>query len=47
MHQEKIKQGVFFDGVANTLEDLSLNHNCQIIIGGDINSYLDSSLDIV
>jgi exonuclease III len=39
------EQCVFFDGVANTLEDLSLDHNCQIIIGGDFNSHLDSSLD--
>ena len=39
------EQCVFFDGVANTLEDLSLDHNCQILIGGDFNSHIDSSLD--
>ena len=39
------EQCVFFDGVANTLENLSLNHNCHIIIGGDFNSHLDSNLD--
>ena len=40
------EQGVSFDGVANTLENMSLDHNCQIrIIGGDFNSRLDSSLD--
>ena len=36
MHRRKnLEQCVFFDGVANTLVDLSLDHNCQIIIGGD------------
>ena len=39
------EQCVFFDGVANTLENLSLDHNCQIIISGDFNSHLDLSLD--
>ena len=39
------EQCVFFGGVANTLEDLNLYPNCQIIIGGDFNSHLDSSLD--
>ena len=34
-----------FDGVANTLENMSLDHNCQIIIGGDFNCHLDPSLD--
>jgi len=37
-------QCVFFDGVANTLENLVLDHNCQIIIGGDFNSHLDPNL---
>jgi len=46
MHRQKIKDtGVFFDSVSNTLENLSLDHNCQIIIGGDFNCHLDSSLD--
>ena len=36
------EQGVFFDGVANTLENMNLDHNCQIIIGGDFNCPLDS-----
>ena len=35
----------FFDVVANTIEDLSLDPNGQIIIGGDFISHLDSSLD--
>jgi len=39
------EQGVFFDGVANTLENLSLDHNGQIIIGGDFNCHLNSSID--
>jgi len=38
------EQCVFFDGVANTLENLVLDHNCQIIIGGDFNSHLDPNL---
>ena len=39
------EQCVFFDVVANTLEDSSLDPNCQIIIGGDFNSQFDSSLN--
>jgi len=37
------EQCVFFDRVANTLEDLSLDHNCQIIIGGDFDSHAIST----
>ena len=39
------EQCVFFDAVADTLEDLSLDPNCQIIIGGDFNCHLDPILD--
>jgi len=39
------EQCVIFDGVANTLEDFTLDPNCQIIFGGDSNSHLDSNLD--
>jgi hypothetical protein len=38
-------QCVFFEGVGNTLKDLSLDRNCQIIFGGDFNCRLDSNLD--
>ena len=34
------EQGVFFDSVANTLDDLSLDHSCQIIIGATLISTL-------
>ena len=39
------EQCVFFDVVANTLEDMSLDPNCQFIIGGDFNCHLDPCLD--
>ena len=39
------EQCVFFDVVANTLEESSLDPNFQIIIGGDFNSQFDSSLN--
>ena len=39
------EQCVFFDAVADTLEDLSQDPNCQIIIGGDFNCHLGPSLD--
>lgn len=40
---KKQMQCVFFDGIANTPKDLGLDPNCQIIIGGDFNSHIDSS----
>ena len=35
----------FFEDIMSTLDELNVDPDCQIIIGGDFNTHLDSTLD--
>ena len=39
------EQCSFFEGIMSTLDELNVDSDCQIIIGGDFNTHLDSTLD--
>ena len=35
----------FFESIMSTLDELNVDPDCQIIIGGDFHTHLDSTLD--
>ena len=40
-----LEQCSFFEGIISTLDELNVDPDGQIIIGGDFNTHLDSTLD--